>query len=71
VTDEASGEEIEAKSATYVRSLVVTTPTTGNKVHAFGNPADAEGHAARWQGRVLSAAEQPLVPDGTSPLRGV
>jgi hypothetical protein len=70
VTDETSGDEIEATSATFVRSLVVTTPTTGNRLHTFRDRADAEKHAARWQGTVLTTAERPFAPAGISPVTG-
>jgi nitrous oxide reductase accessory protein NosL len=60
VTDEASGEAIDADTAFFVRSFVVTTPTTGNRVHVFRNRADAEKHAAAHAGIVLSESERPL-----------
>lgn len=60
VTDEASGAEIPAGSAQFVRSLVVTTPVTRNRVHAFKNRDDAEAHAKNCLGTLLSEAEQPF-----------
>lgn len=60
VTDEASGKEIEAEAAHYVRSTMVTTPTTGNRVHAFAARADAERHAESCRGRILPEAETPF-----------
>jgi hypothetical protein len=60
VTDEASGQEVEVASAYFVRSLVVTTPTTGNRIHAFRHRADAEKHAAAFGGRVLQGPERPF-----------
>jgi hypothetical protein len=60
VTDEASGAEIDAASAYFVRSLVVTTPTTGNRVHAFRDRADAERHAEVAHGTLLNGTERPL-----------
>jgi nitrous oxide reductase accessory protein NosL len=62
VTDEASGELIDAAAACYVRSAVVTTPGTGNRVHVFRNRADAAKHAERFGGHVLSDSENPLRP---------
>jgi hypothetical protein len=59
-TDETSGQPIDAASAYFVRSLVVTRPTTGNRVHAFRNRADAERHAEQFGGVVLSEAESPF-----------
>ena len=60
VTDEAGGREIDAPSAYFVRSAVDTTPTVGNRVHAFARRADAERHAAAARGRLLSDAERPF-----------
>jgi hypothetical protein len=60
VADESSGEEIDAQEAVYVRSSVVTTPATGNRIHAFRSRADAEKHADRFGGTVLSESETPL-----------
>jgi hypothetical protein len=60
VTDEASGQTIDAAAACYVRSGVVTTPTTGNRVHAFRDRADAERHAALFGGTALPPEEGPF-----------
>jgi hypothetical protein len=60
VTDETSGQPIDADSACFVRSFVVTRPTTGNRVHAFRSRADAEKHAEQFGGVVLSEAESPF-----------
>ena len=60
VTDETSGEMIDAGEAHYVHSQVVTTPTTGNRIHAFRHLADAERHARRELGGVLSGSERPF-----------
>lgn len=60
VVDEASGQKIDASSAWYVRSSVVTTPTTGNRIHVFRNRADAEQNAERFSGVVLPPSENPL-----------
>lgn len=60
VTDEVSGQEIEAASAWYVRSLVVTVPHTGNRIHAFRDQADAARHAESAHGEVLTDAEKPF-----------
>jgi hypothetical protein len=63
VTDEASGREVEAASAYFVRSEVVSTPTTGNRVHAFAEACDAERHAAAARGRVLAGPERPFAAE--------
>jgi len=61
VRDERSGAEIEADAAHYVRSLVITTPTTGNRIHAFRDSADAQRHAETCRGTILLAGERPFV----------
>src|SRR5437764_194865 len=60
VTDEASGHELDARAAFFVRSSVVTTPTTGNRVHAFARQEDAERHADVAHGRLLDGPERPF-----------
>lgn len=60
VTDEASGEELDARQACYVRSTVVTTPSTQNRIHVFRHLSDAEKHAAEVGGTVLSGLDRPL-----------
>jgi hypothetical protein len=60
VTDEASGQAIEATAAYFVRSTVVTAPTTGNRVHAFADQADAERHAESAHGRLLTGTDRPF-----------
>jgi hypothetical protein len=60
VTDEVSGQPVDASEAYFVRSSVVTNAVTGNRIHAFENRADAEAHAAQFRGRLLTAAERPL-----------
>jgi endogenous inhibitor of DNA gyrase (YacG/DUF329 family) len=60
VTDEATGQEMDAAAAIYVRSLVVTNRATSNRVHVFANRADAERHAATYRGTVLDEMEKPF-----------
>ena len=60
VTDEASGEELRAERAYFVRSRVVTQPATLNRIHAFRDRADAERHADRFRGAVLADSERPF-----------
>ncbi len=60
VTDETTGEMIDARAAWYVRSTILTTPKTGNRIHVFRNQADAEKHADNFGGTVLSAEERPF-----------
>jgi hypothetical protein len=59
-TDEASGEAIDAATAHYVRSSVVTNAGTGNRIHVFRDRGDAERHAERFGGTVLSESENPF-----------
>ena len=56
-------EEVDAASAWFVRSQVVTNPVTGNRVHAFRNPDDARRHAEAFGGVLLSGAERPFQPE--------
>jgi hypothetical protein len=60
VTDEVSGQEVEAASAWFVRSLVITVAHTGNDIHAFRSQADADRHAQSARGTVLANAEKPF-----------
>ena len=62
VTDEATGRPVVAAAAVFVRSTVVTQPTTGNRVHTFANPADAHRHASAARGTVLTGADRPFGP---------
>jgi hypothetical protein len=69
VTDEATGGEIDAAQAHFVRSSVVTTPTTGNRVHAFASPADAARHAEVARGRLLTGPERPFQEESNPDVR--
>jgi hypothetical protein len=60
VTDEASGEALDAADAWYVRSPVVTVHATGNRVHVYATRAAAQKHAATYGGTVLSGDEKPF-----------
>jgi hypothetical protein len=64
VTDEATGQEIDAASAWFVRSSVVTVAHTRNRVHAFGKHRDASRHAEAAQGKVLQDTERPFQGSG-------
>ena len=69
VTDEVSGKEIEASSAYFVRSSVITMPTTGNRIHVFQDRSDAERHASMLRGTVLLGSERPFEPTDRSAER--
>ena len=60
VTDEEDGQLMDAMSAYFVRSSVVTTPTTGNRIHSFRSKGSAEKHAQSAKGTVLDGFERPF-----------
>jgi hypothetical protein len=60
VTDENTGRDIDAQAAWYVRSPVITTPTTGNRVHSFATQSAAKNHVATVGGILLPEAEKPF-----------
>jgi hypothetical protein len=60
VTDEITGDRVDATKAFYVRSTVVTPTTTDDRVHVFRNQADAERHAQAYNGFLLTGAERPF-----------
>lgn len=63
VGDEATGREVPAADAWFVRSRVVASPATGERIHAFALRADAESHAALYGGRLLVGADHPFARD--------
>ena len=69
VTDELSGQFIDQTTAWYVRSSVVTTPTSGNRVHVFRERAAALEHAATHGGRLLEMEARPFeaLENGSGP----
>src|SRR5262245_25314533 len=60
VTDEGSGQGIDASDAWFVWSTVPTNPITRNRVHVFRDRADAEEHARAFHGTLLSKDERPF-----------
>jgi hypothetical protein len=62
VTDEVTGTEIDAAAAWFVRSSVVTTPHTRNRIHVFQTEANAARHAGTAHGRILADSEKPFLP---------
>lgn len=60
VVDELTGAELDADDAYFVRSLVVTNATTGNRIHAFKSKTAAEHHARSLSGRLLEDDERPF-----------
>jgi hypothetical protein len=61
VTDESSGEEIDARDAVFVRSSVVTRAATGNRVHTFRQLQHAERHVHQFGGAVLPSDQVALL----------
>jgi len=53
VTDEATGEKIDAGQAFYAESEVLTTPHTRNKIHVFGRREAAKLHAFEFKGKLV------------------
>ena len=60
VIDEASGREIDADRAHWVRSQILTSRESNESLHAFARAADARAHAEAYRGQVLSEEERPL-----------
>lgn len=60
VTDEVSGLPVDATTAHFVRSSVITTPTRGNRIHAFQDQHAAEKHARSAKGTVLDGPAKPF-----------
>ena len=56
VTDEESGELIEASSATFARSTVVTNEVTGNRIHVFKDRGSAQRHIEAFRGQILDTS---------------
>ena len=69
VTDEVTGDEIEATSAHFVRSLVPTNTTTGNHIHAFRDRIDAERHSFSPGAAFLGDYECPFSHLGERPCK--
>src|SRR5262245_48229715 len=60
VADESTGELIDARSAWFVRSNVMTNPVTRNRVHAFRDRTTAKKHADAFAGDLLKGTDRPL-----------
>ena len=64
VIDEVGHQEIDAHSAHFVHSAIVTDPVTGNHIRAFRDQAAAEAHVETFGGWVLDRAESPFGDNG-------
>ena len=62
VTDEDSGEMIDATEAFFVRSSIITNEITGNRWHVFRSRDRAEQHARESRGRLMVGPDHPLSP---------
>ena len=60
VTDEATGDELSAEDAYYVRSRIVSHAMSGERRHVFRSLQDAQRHAESYQGRVLVGKLRPF-----------
>ena len=60
VTDEDSGEMLDAEHAFFVRSSIVTNPITGNRWHVFRDRDRADQHARESRGRLMLGADHPF-----------
>jgi len=65
VRDETTGRPIDAALAHYAWSPVLTQPATGDRLHAFARPEDAQRHAKFFNGSVLTERSDPF--DGVRP----
>lgn len=54
VTDEVTGNRIDASIAWFVESSVVTNHSTGNRTHVFAEKKDAERHARDFGGAIIN-----------------
>ncbi|MBI4686865.1 MAG: hypothetical protein HY756_03670 [Nitrospirae bacterium] len=53
VTDEITGEKIDAAIAFFVESEVVAIEATQNRIHAFKNKEYAVNHARQYKGKII------------------
>lgn len=54
ITDEVTGEKVDAFLAFYVESQVVTVKHNGNRIHAFRDRKEAGLHARMYRGRIVA-----------------
>ena len=60
VTDCASGREVDAEGATYLRSVATWQDGAPDTVRVFAQREDAERHARAYGGVVLRGEERPF-----------
>jgi hypothetical protein len=66
VTDEATGEKIEAGKAFYVESEVISIPHIRNRIHVFSRETDARLHASQFNGKLI---KNPLTACRKRPVK--
>jgi len=62
VTDELTGEKVDAFLASYAESQVVTVKHNGNRIHVFRDRKEAALHARMYRGRII---ENPFGGDAS------
>ena len=60
VTDEDSGEMLDAREAFFVRSSIITNRVTGNRWHVFRDRDRAKQHAKQSRGRLMVGPDHPF-----------
>jgi len=60
VTDEVTGQPLNAADAYYVRSSVASNAPTGDRRHVFGRREVAQSHAKSFHGRILTGDDRPF-----------
>lgn len=53
VTDEVTGNKLDAFLAFYVESNIVTIPHVENNIHVFAKQEDARRHARQYNGKLI------------------
>ncbi|RJQ47946.1 MAG: hypothetical protein C4538_04680 [Nitrospiraceae bacterium] len=53
VTDELTGEKLDASLAIFVESDVVSVAATNNRIHVFKDEYQAREHAKQYNGRIV------------------
>lgn len=59
-TDEVTGKPLDCGVAVFVKSGVITQPTTGNRIHVFARRSEALAHLQQVGGALLQGTERPL-----------
>lgn len=54
VTDELTGEKLDAAIAFFVESEVISVATTRNRIHVFKEEHHSQTHAKQYNGRIVN-----------------